>query len=135
MPDVFSPQQRSKIMSKVRSRGNLATELRLIQIFRTFRIHGWRRHAPLIGKPDFIFPDAKVAIFVDGCFWHSCPRHGELPVTNRKFWARKLIRNRDRDQLVAKELKSAGWRVLRIWQHELSEPNKVARRVGRAVFK
>jgi DNA mismatch endonuclease, patch repair protein len=130
MADMFSPTQRSEIMSKVKSRENQATELRLIRIFRQFEIRGWRRRAMIFGKPDFVFPAARLAVFVDGCFWHGCPIHGSIPIANRAFWTRKLSRNKVRDRIVCRELKSSGWSVLRIWQHELRAPNKVARRVN-----
>jgi DNA mismatch endonuclease (patch repair protein) len=81
---------------------------------------GWRRHYPLFGKPDFVFPKLKLAIFVDGCFWHCCPRHSNLPVNNGPFWKRKLDANQRRDRLVSRTLRKQGWRVLRIWEHELS---------------
>jgi DNA mismatch endonuclease (patch repair protein) len=131
MADMFSPKQRSEIMSKVKGRENLATELRLIFIFRQFGIRGWRRRAVIFGNPDFIFPAERLAVFVDGCFWHNCPIHGSTPETNRKFWTQKLGRNKKRDELVQRTLKDLGWRVLRIWQHELREPVKVARRIKR----
>lgn len=118
-------------MSKVKGRENLATELRLIFIFRQFGIRGWRRRAVIFGNPDFIFPAERLAVFVDGCFWHNCPIHGSTPETNRKFWTQKLGRNKKRDELVQRTLKDLGWRVLRIWQHELREPVKVARRIKR----
>lgn len=127
--DVFSRKQRSTIMSRVKGRQNLATELRLIEIFREYKIKGWRRRSTLFGKPDFVFSDARIAVFVDGCFWHSCPIHGSKPATNRVFWARKLLRNRKRDKLVDRTLEKSGWRVLRIWQHDLRRPEGVARRV------
>ena len=133
MADVFSRIRRSEIMSKVKSHGNQATELRLIEIFRNHKIRGWRRRVPVFGSPDFTFPQARLAVFVDGCFWHSCPVHGSIPATNRVFWADKLKRNKQRDRLVRRNLEQSGWFVLRIWQHELREPAKVARRVGRTL--
>ncbi len=134
MADVFSPTKRSQIMSKVRSRGNKATELRLIHIFRKYGIRGWRRKAAVFGAPDFVFQTSRLAVFVDGCFWHSCPMHGCTPASNRKFWMAKLGRNVKRDRLVGRELKQAGWRVLRVWQHELRNSEKVARRISRSLF-
>lgn len=131
MADVFSPQRRSEIMSRVRSRGNRATELRLLNIFRQTKISGWRRRSKMFGNPDFVFPSKNLAIFVDGCFWHGCPSHGSLPATNRSFWANKISRNKMRDVTVRRELRKRGWRVLRIWQHELKYPTKVASRVRR----
>lgn len=119
MPDIFSQRKRSALMAAVRSHGNLSTELRLIAIFRAHDITGWRRHRPLFGKPDFVFPQHKLAIFVDGCFWHGCPIHGTRPKTNAAFWRRKISTNRTRDRLVTRALRARGWRVVRIWEHAL----------------
>lgn len=69
-------------------------------------------------RPDILFGKAKVAVFVDGCFWHACPKHGELPQSNREFWKEKLRRNRERDLRQTAALERAGWRVIRIWEHE-----------------
>ena len=85
MADVFTPLKRSEVMARVKSRGNRATEMRLIRIFRDFEIKGWRRRAKVFGNPDFIFRAARLAVFVDGCFWHGCPIHGSIPETNRRF--------------------------------------------------
>ena len=106
-------------MSRVRSNGNKATEMRLIEIFKKLGIKGWRRKYPLLGKPDFTFPLKKIAVFVDGCFWHCCPVHGSIPKTNKQFWQKKLNRNIERDNEVNAELDEKGWLVIRIWQHEL----------------
>jgi DNA mismatch endonuclease (patch repair protein) len=133
MADMFTRTQRSEIMSKVKGRENLATELRLIRIFRASKIRGWRRRWPLFGKPDFVFPNARLAVFVDGCFWHSCRLHGSLPQSNRDFWIRKLERNVQRDKLVGRTLRNSDWRVLRIWQHELRAPLKVSIKVNKAL--
>jgi DNA mismatch endonuclease (patch repair protein) len=129
MADVFTREKRSEIMSRVKGRGNLATEIRLIHIFRQYRLVGWRRRARLFGNPDFIFRKGKFAVFVDGCFWHGCPRHGSLPQTNSEFWREKLTRNKERDRLVNKQLKAMGWIPIRIWQHDLRKPERVARRL------
>lgn len=123
MADVFNSLQRSEIMSRVRGRGNKSTELALVRLFRKHGITGWRRNTRFFGKPDFAFPKLRVAIFVDGCFWHSCPKHQSTPASNRSFWQRKLQRNKARDRLVRRTLKEHGWTVLRIWQHELTARN------------
>ena len=133
MTDVFSPQKRSEIMASVKASGNRATELRMIQLFRAFGVVGWRRNIQLFGRPDFVFSKHRVAVFVDGCFWHACPVHGSLPETNRDFWRAKLGRNKQRDILVTKELRKRGWKPLRIWQHELRYPEALARRLERAL--
>jgi len=129
MSDVFSPEKRSQVMSRIRGKGNKDTELALRAILRENRITGWRRHLSLPGTPDFAFGKAKLAIFVDGCFWHCCPKCSNKPANNREFWARKLAGNVERDARVNAALKARGWRVLRIWEHELKDAARVARRV------
>jgi DNA mismatch endonuclease (patch repair protein) len=120
VPDVFTKAKRSEVMSRIRSRGNRGTELRLIAIFREHGITGWRRHRPVFGKPDFVFPKLRVAVFVDGCFWHACPQHYTAPANNATFWRKKQAANRRRDRLVNRTLRKSGWRVLRIWEHSLT---------------
>jgi DNA mismatch endonuclease (patch repair protein) len=124
MVDLYSPAKRSEIMSRVRGKGNKATELALVSLLRHNRITGWRRHTRLFGNPDFVFNKEHLALFVDGCFWHSCPIHASQPRTNAEFWSEKLSKNRLRDGLVNRTLKKSGWRVIRIWQHELSASNE-----------
>jgi DNA mismatch endonuclease (patch repair protein) len=121
MPDVFTKAKRSQVMSRIRGRGNKETELALARLLRAHGITGWRRHAPLFGKPDFSFRRDRVLVFVDGCFWHGCPRHSNMPVSNRLFWEKKLTANKRRDRLVTKTLREQGWIVLRIWEHDLSK--------------
>ncbi len=131
MSDIWSKEKRSEVMSLIRSRGNKATELRLIEIFREYGITGWRRNQPLFGKPDFTFRRERVVVFVDGCFWHGCPKCYKRPSSNRKFWDTKIANNRKRDRLVNRELRGSGWRVVRVWQHQLDSPAGVAGRVNR----
>ncbi|MDO8456729.1 MAG: very short patch repair endonuclease, partial [Burkholderiaceae bacterium] len=76
---------------------------------------------------DFVFRQRRVALFVDGCFWHSCPKHGSLPSSNVDFWQLKFSRNRARDRFVDAVLCHLGWTVLRVWEHELEQPEKLAR--------
>jgi DNA mismatch endonuclease, patch repair protein len=118
--DVFSQEKRSHVMGRIRSTGNKETEIKLIQIMRRAEIIGWRRRVLLPGRPDFVFRKQRVALFVDGCFWHGCPIHGRQPKSNVDYWARKLERNRNRDREVSIKLKMLGWTVIRIWHHELS---------------
>ena len=75
----------------------------------------------LLGKPDLVFVSASVAVFVDGCFWHGCPVHGQEPKTNKEFWVEKLRKNKQRDQRVTAELTALGWLVVRFWEHELKK--------------
>jgi DNA mismatch endonuclease, patch repair protein len=162
VPDVFTKSKRSEVMSRIRSRGNKATELALMRLFRMERITGWRRHLAIrcnsehrrreLGgaaaggkclnfktrpsaaqrrvRPDFVFAKRRVAVFVDGCFWHGCPQHATHPRGNAGFWKDKLGRNRWRDLEVNATLRRTGWRVLRIWEHELTRRNE-ARLLGR----
>ncbi|TAK99022.1 MAG: very short patch repair endonuclease [Verrucomicrobia bacterium] len=124
MADVFSKRKRSEVMSRIRGRGNKDTELALAKLLRRHRITGWRRNQPVFGKPDFIFPKLKLAVFVDGCFWHGCPKHGTKPKNNQAFWRKKLSANKRRDALVTRTLRRYGWRVLRVWEHELARRNE-----------
>ena len=84
---------------------------------------------------DFVFRRERVAVFVDGCFWHGCPKHGTMPAGNRAFWKAKLARNTERDTLVTRSLRKAGWTVLRVWEHDLAAKHwpRVARRMARAL--
>lgn len=171
MPDVFTKAKRSEVMSRIRSRGNRDTELALAAVFRRHGITGWRRHRQLsvprrqhqsaqtsrrtasrrVGadsrlrlrvKPDFVFPKPRLAVFVDGCFWHACPRHATKPRHNAAFWRKKLAANQARDRKVNRALRAAGWRVVRIWEHQLrrhavrtgqGKPCVVIRRIQRAL--
>ena len=124
MADVFTKAKRSVVMARIRGSGNKETELRLMAIFRANDIAGWRRHQPVFGKPDFVFPKKKLAVFVDGCFWHGCPKHGVKPKQNARFWREKIARNKARDRLVNRTLRARGWRVLRVWEHELTKKHE-----------
>lgn len=121
MADIFTKEKRSEIMSRVKGKGNKATEQKLIKLFREQSITGWRRNYPLFGKPDFVFPKKRVAVFVDGEFWHGHPTRGQLPKTNQQFWIEKIEKNKQRDNLVNRTLEDKGWVVVRIWQHELKD--------------
>lgn len=122
-------------MSRVRSKGNKLTEVALARLFRANRITGWRRHYPISGRPDFAFPKQKLAVFVDGCFWHGCPKHATQPKGNSAFWSSKLDANKARDRKVNRELRAKGWRVLRIWEHDLTKlrQESTVRRVMRVL--
>lgn len=119
MTDVFSKEKRSEIMSRVRGSGNRATEERLIALFKEHGVKGWRRNYPLFGNPDFVFRNAKIAVFVDGEFWHGHPTLGSVPKTNSELWRQKIEKNKRRDREVNRVLRKKGWTVVRIWQHEL----------------
>ena len=132
MPDVFTPEKRSLVMSRIRGSGNRDTELKLISLLRRARLSGWRRKIALFGKPDFVFPRQRVAVFVDGCFWHrhaGC-KFSYTPKSRPEFWLPKFERNIARDRLVNTTLRKSGWRVIRVWECDLA-PRKAARVVAR----
>jgi DNA mismatch endonuclease, patch repair protein len=144
MTDIFSAVKRSAIMRSIRSTRNASTEQTLAAALRHARIVGWRRHRPIaprrLGaplkvrsvKPEIFFPKAKLAMFLDGCFWHCCPIHSQMPKHNRLWWRNKLTANAGRDARNTADLRSSGWRVLRIWEHDLHRnPGRCVRRVVR----
>lgn len=133
MSDHLTAQQRSRNMAKIRSSGNASTEIRLLQILRRNHIAGWRRNQSIIGRPDFVFPQERLAIFVDGCFWHGCAQCSSLPSSNAKYWIEKRVRNKTRDRIVTKELRQKGWIVLRIWEHSLKSEPRTKKRITAAL--
>lgn len=148
-------------MARIRGRGNKDTELALARLLRTHGVSGWRRHlliratvessklrverrkargrisqpstfnAQLTVRPDFVFRKTRTVIFVDGCFWHGCPRHGTKPKNNAAFWRKKLAGNKRRDALVTRTLRKAGWRVVRLWECALQQAVREERRQTR----
>jgi len=116
-------------MASIRAKGNRTTELRLVTILRAHNITGWRRSQSLPGKPDFAFRRERVAVFVDGCFWHGCRWHCRMPKSKQEYWQPKIARNKARDKEVNKTLREAGWLVHRIWEHALDDPDAVARKL------
>lgn len=133
MADTFSKSKRSAVMAAIRSKRNASTEEKFAALLRISRIRGWRRNSQIPGKPDFVFPKERLAIFVDGCFWHACPQHGTSPKSNQNYWSPKLQRNVQRDRRINRVLKSKGWRVMRIWEHSLKSLSSVVRRVSLAL--
>ena len=133
MTDMFTRKKRSEIMSRIRSRGNAATELRFIKIMRLRRITGWRRGSKLPGQPDFVFPKNRVAVFIDSDFWHGNPREFRLPRSNLRYWRRKILSNKERDRRVNRTLRAEGWRVLRFWQSSLACMASVTARLQHAL--
>ena len=126
-------QIRREIMQSIRGKGNKTTELKLLALFKEHKVTGWRRHQPLPGKPDFAFPREKVAVFVDGCFWHGCPRCHKEPRKNTEFWRNKVAGNKKRDRRVDRQLREKGWKVCRIWECRLKKPATCLRRILRAL--
>ena len=152
MADVFTREERSRVMSLIRGRGNKSTEKAFVSMMKGASITGWRRHVSLkiepqynersgnndlrkpsvstTVRPDFIFRNLKVAVFLDGCFWHRCPIHFRSPSNNAEFWKKKIDANVMRDRRVDLALRAKGWRVLRFWEHELLAPMRVVRKLN-----
>src|SRR5689334_11075326 len=122
--------QRSRCMARIRGR-DTGPEIKLRKALWQLRLRYRLRH-PLDGKPDIVFVKKRVAVFVDGCFWHGCPTHSNLPKNNAAFWATKLSRNKARDKQVTRILRRNGWTVIRVWEHALE---KNAARVAEKIRK
>ena len=121
MADCYPKETRSRVMSRIRSR-NTRPEILLRKCLwkqgcRGYRIHDKR----LPGKPDIVFPSKKIAIFVDGCFWHQCPECYVEPKSNRDYWIPKIESNIERDRKHQSALESMGYTVIRVWEHEIKK--------------
>ena len=128
MTDVLTRAQRSYCMSRIRAK-DTQPEIVLRKIISKAGIKGYRLNCRLLGKPDLVFPKRKIVIFIDGCFWHKCPKCFKNPATNKKFWLKKIDSNVKRDGFVSARLKKEGWKVLRIWEHEVRKQKIVKKRI------
>ncbi|MGA7627656.1 MAG: very short patch repair endonuclease [Methanoregula sp.] len=129
MTDVLTKEQRTFNMSKIRGK-NTGPEIKLRKMLWSQGIRGYRIHYILLGKPDIVFTKKKIAIFVDGCFWHKCPVCFQAPETRKEFWMKKIQSNVDRDKKINDKLQIDGWTVIRIWEHEIrKEPEIVIKKL------
>src|SRR5262245_33717525 len=119
--DVLTKIERSAHMANVRGKGNRSTEMPLVEFLIAEGIEEWELHPrDLPGRPDIAFRGLKLAIFVDGCFWHGCPIcQRRTPRTRPEFWAAKIDGNRLRDARITRTLRADGFRVLRLWEHSV----------------
>lgn len=125
MADVYDKETRSSLMQKVKSKGNKSTELRLISLFNEYNITGWRRNYSVKGHPDFVFFEKRMALFVDGCFWHGHNCRNIRPKENADYWDKKRERNILHDKKITERFESRGWTVMRIWECELKRKNQL----------
>lgn len=133
MPDRVDKDTRSRVMSAVRSK-NTRLEQTLIEILNDAGIEGYERYAEsLPGTPDVAFLDKKIAVFLDSCFWHGCPKHLRRPSSNKPYWESKIEKNIKRDKRQRSALRRLGWGVLRVWEHDLKKPLNIVRKVCRAL--
>ena len=129
---TFGGLSRSELMSRVRSTKNQTTEAKLAQLLRRSGLTGWRRHQPLPGRPDFVWRKMKVAVFVDGCFWHGHNCRNLVPKTNAQAWRDKIAKTQARDRRANRILRQRGWKVIRIWECWLTKaPNRCLLRIQR----
>lgn len=136
LPSFEKPDpRRSANMSAIKSHGNRTTERRLRGLLVRAGITGWRIGVKtLVGTPDFVFPDDKIVIFLDGCFWHGCPLCGRNPKTNKKYWKAKIERNKARDLKVSSQLRREGFKVIRLWECALrDDAAKCVRNIAKLV--
>lgn len=124
MADVFTEEKRSQVMKQVKPKKNKTTELKLIERFAELEITGWRRNYKVKGHPDFVFLKQKIAVFVDGCFWHGHTCRNTHPTKNAEFWDSKRLYNMKHDIEVTQRFQSRGWTVIRIWECELKTKNR-----------
>jgi len=134
MADVFTKRQRSILMARIRGTGNLSTEIRVMSLLRGAGLRGWRRNWPVFGKPDFVFPADRIAVFVDGCFWHGCPRCRRVPSSSIAFWQAKIGRNVRRDREVSRHLRLIGWSVVRVRECGLRTPRRFLNRISKLLL-
>ena len=124
--DNVSRKKRSQIMSAIKSK-NTKPEVRLRRELWSkglrFRLHYGKE------KIDIAFPSRRVAVFVDGCFWHRCPIHSHMPKSNENYWQAKLEKNIERDKAKNERLNSSGWTILRVWEHELDDLDEITLRI------
>ena len=119
MADIYDKDTRSKLMSRISSKRNKSTEIKLITLFKVNGVKGWRRGYPVKGHPDFVFLKQKIAIFVDGCFWHGHDCRNTRPKDNEEFWQKKHERNITHDKKINELFQKRGWNVIRVWECEL----------------
>ena len=129
MTDVLTEDQRRYNMSRIKGK-NTGPEVKLRKLLFAHGIRGYRIHYNLPGKPDIVFTRKKVAIFIDGCFWHKCPVCFKEPEVRKEFWVKKITSNIERDQKQTRLLQDDGWTVIRFWEHEIrKEPGSVVQRI------
>lgn len=125
------PKVRSRTMAAIKGKHNRSTERQFRMALVRAGIRKWVTHANLPGKPDIFFPRARLAIFLDGCFWHGCNRCGHIPKTNSLFWDTKIGRNRERDRRNSTLVRKEGIRVIRVWEHTLNDRIQLRRIIKR----
>ena len=119
MADNLTKKQRQYCMSRIKSTGTTPeTTVRKMIWSRGYR---YRIGHKLKGRPDIVFPSYGIAVFIDGCFWHGCSKHCRMPLSNTQYWKQKIADNKKRDKKNSRQLKKAGWMVIRVWEHSVKK--------------
>ena len=128
--DVFTPEERSRVMAQVRS-ADTGPERAVRRLAHALGYRFRLQRKDLPGRPDLVFPGRRTALFVHGCFWHGhdCARGRRVPRSNADYWRAKIDRNRERDRRSLLELEALGWRVVIVWECELRDRDALARRL------
>lgn len=127
MTDKLTKQQRSFCMSQVK--GKWTTQEKKIHYFLKGNKICHTMHPKILGNPDILLKENKIAVFVNGCFWHKCKQHYRKPQSSKDYWLSKINRNVERDKENIRKLRKAGFSVLVVWEHELKYPERVINKI------
>jgi DNA mismatch endonuclease (patch repair protein) len=122
MADKLSRKERSSLMGKIKSK-ETKLEINFRKILWGAGVRYRKNSSKHIGKPDVVVASKKIAIFIDSCFWHGCPKHCRMPAGNRGYWLKKIANNRKRDKFVDSYYRKNGWLAIRAWEHDISNKN------------
>jgi len=128
MTDSVSKKKRSEIMSAVKSK-NSGIEIKFRKTLRKLRYKFTQNAAGYFGKPDIVLKRYKIVVFVDSCFWHGCLRHCRMPASRKKYWVDKIERNKKRDRRVRRRYAKDGWKVIRFWEHDIKDAEKLRKKI------
>lgn len=132
MADTVSKKKRSEIMSKVKSKDSkIEVDFRKAIWKKGFRYR--KNPTKYFGKPDIVLPKHKTAIFIDSCFWHGCKRHCRLPSARKKYWTTKIERNKERDKKVNRHYRKMGWKIIRVWEHEIKNTDSIICKISKSL--
>jgi len=132
--DTVSKQKRSEIMSRVKSKDSKIETIFRKELWKT-GLRYLKNSSKYFGKPDIVLPKYKTVIFIDSCFWHGCKKHCRIPSIRRNYWTQKIARNTVRDKAVSRHYKKQGWKIFRIWEHDLkNKTKKIVMQIKRGVF-
>jgi DNA mismatch endonuclease (patch repair protein) len=133
MKDIFSKKKRSEVMSLIKSK-ETKIEISFRKGLSEKGLKYRKNSSKYFGKPDIVFASHKIVIFIDSCFWHGCKIHGRMPTANKKYWADKIKRNKERDTEVSKHYKKLGWHIIRIWEHDIkNKGGKVVNKIQKLI--